>query len=66
MEYKKIYLLIIICLFSVGVSAQSGTEKISLSFKNIPLKEAMEKLRRPRGILSFMMQLKQMWNKLSV
>lgn len=53
MEYKKIYLLIIICLFSVGVSAQSGTEKISLSFKNIPLKEAMEKIEKASGYTFF-------------
>lgn len=53
MEYKKIYLLIIICLFSVEVSAQSGTEKISLSFKKIPLKEAMEKIEKVSGYTFF-------------
>jgi hypothetical protein len=33
MEYKKFYLLIIVCLFSIGIFAQSGTEKISITFK---------------------------------
>lgn len=46
MEFKKVYLFVIVCLFSIGVSAQSGTEKISISFKNIPLKEAMEKIEK--------------------
>lgn len=46
MKLKKLYSLIVICLFSIGVSAQSGTEKISVSFKNIPLKEAMEKIEK--------------------
>ncbi len=39
---KKHYSLILfLCLFCVQVFAQSGTEKINVNFKNIPLKEAL-------------------------
>lgn len=42
MEFKKHYSLILfLCLFCVQVFAQSGTEKINVNFKNIPLKEAL-------------------------
>lgn len=42
MEFQKHYSLILfLCLFCVQVFAQSGTEKINVTFKNIPLKEAM-------------------------
>lgn len=42
MEFKKHYSLILfLCFFCVQVFAQSGTEKINVTFKNIPLKEAM-------------------------
>ena len=51
MEYKKIHLLIIVCLFSIGIFAQSGTEKISISFSKIPLKEAMTKVEKASGYL---------------
>lgn len=53
MEYKKLYIFIVICLFSVKILAQSGTEKISLSFKNIPLKEAMTKIEAASGYTFF-------------
>lgn len=49
MEYKKNYLFLLFCLFAIGVSAQSGTEKISISFQNVPLKEAMEKIEKASG-----------------
>lgn len=51
MEYKKIHLLIIVCLFSIGIFAQSGTEKISVSFSKIPLKEAMTRIEKASGYL---------------
>ena len=51
MEYKKFYLLIIVCLFSIGIFAQSGTEKISISFSKIPLKEAMARVEKASGYL---------------
>lgn len=51
MEYKKLYLLIIVCLFSIGTFAQSGTEKISISFNKIPLKEAMTRIEKASGYL---------------
>lgn len=51
MEYKKIHLLIIVCLFSIGIFAQSGTEKMSISFSKIPLKEAMAKIEKASGYL---------------
>ena len=51
MEYKKFYLLIIVCLFSIGIFAQSGTEKISISFSKIPLKEAMARVEKPSRYL---------------
>ena len=51
MEYKKFYLLIIVCLFSLGIFAQSGTEKISISFSKIPLKEAMARVEKASGYL---------------
>ena len=42
MEFKKHYSLILfLCLFCVQIFAQSGTEKINVNFKNIPLKEAL-------------------------
>ena len=42
MEFKKHYSLILfLCLFCVQVFAQSGSEKINVNFKNIPLKEAL-------------------------
>ena len=50
MEYKKFYLLIIVCLFSIGIFAQSGTEKISISFSKIPLKEAMARVEKIRPV----------------
>ena len=53
MKYKKLYLLIITCFFSLGVIAQSGSEKITLSFKNIPLKEAMGKIEQASGYTFF-------------
>lgn len=53
MEYKKLFLIIAACFFVHTVSAQSGTEKISLSFKNIPLKEAMGKIEQASGYTFF-------------
>ncbi len=50
MEYKKFYLLIIVCLFSIGIFAQSGTEKISISFSKIPLKRSYGKSREGFGV----------------
>lgn len=44
MEIKKCIYLIIACLLSVNLFAQNATEKISLTFKNISLKEAMKKI----------------------
>lgn len=42
MEFKKHYSLILfLCLFCVQIFAQSGSEKINVNFKNIPLKEAL-------------------------
>ena len=38
---KRIYLIAILTFISVGIYAQSGTEKITVSFKDISLKEAM-------------------------
>ena len=46
MEFKKIFLFAFFTLFALGMSAQSGTEKISISFQNIPLKDAMEQIEK--------------------
>lgn len=45
MELKKIfYLLVSICLLSVNSFAQSGTEKISVTLKEVTLEEAIKKI----------------------
>ena len=46
MKFKKIFLFAFFTLFALGISAQSGTEKISISFQNIPLKDAMEQIEK--------------------
>ena len=46
MEFRKIFLFAFFTLFALGMSAQSGTEKISISFQNIPLKDAMEQIEK--------------------
>ena len=53
MKSEKLCLLLLCMFFSMGVIAQNGTEKISLSFKNIPLKEAMEKIEKASGYTFF-------------
>lgn len=53
MKLKQLFLLLSFVLFSVGAMAQSGTEKISLSFKDIPLKEAMERIEKASGYTFF-------------
>ena len=45
MELKKIvYLLVAVCLLSVNSFAQSGTEKISVTLKDVSLEEAIKKI----------------------
>lgn len=44
MEIKKYIYLVIVCLLSANAFAQNGTEKISVTFKSLPLKEAMKKI----------------------
>ena len=41
------------CFFAIGVSAQSGTEKISISFQEIPLKEAIQKIEKASNYVFF-------------
>ena len=54
MKYKKLTLLLITAsLFCLQMYAQSGTEKITLSFKNIPLKEAMSRIEKASGYTFF-------------
>lgn len=50
MNHKKLLLLILLCFISVGQAfAQSGAEKVSLSFSDIPLKDAMAKIEQASG-----------------
>lgn len=45
MEFKKHYSLVLfLCLICAQVFAQTGTERISVNFKDIPLKEAMSRI----------------------
>lgn len=46
MKANKIILFIAVLISSLGVYAQSGTEKISISFQNIPLKEAIQQIEK--------------------
>lgn len=44
MKFRKSLFLFIVCILCVQVFAQSGVEKISLSFTNVSLKEAMKQI----------------------
>ena len=45
------YLVIFLCFFSIKtIAQQSGKEKISISFQNISLKEAMQEIEKFRNI----------------
>lgn len=46
MKANKIILFIAVLISSLGAYAQSGTEKISISFQNIPLKEAIQQIEK--------------------
>ena len=53
MKAKKFILLIAVLLSSIGAFAQSGTEKISISFQNIPLKEAIQQIEKASNYVFF-------------
>lgn len=42
----KTLLIIAVCLFSIRVSAQSGTEKITVSFTDVSLREALDNIEK--------------------
>lgn len=49
MKLKKFVYFIIACLISVNTFAQSGTEKISVTFQDLPLREAIKKIEQASG-----------------
>jgi TonB-linked SusC/RagA family outer membrane protein len=53
MKFKNIHLFLLVCLFSINVVAQNGTEKISISLKDTSLKKAMEEIEKVSGYTFF-------------
>ena len=49
MKLKFFCLFILASLLSVRMSAQSGTERITVSFQNLPLEEALNKIKEVSG-----------------
>ncbi len=48
-SFKKLSILLIVCLTSIQLFAQTGSEKITLSFKDIPLKGALKQIEEASG-----------------
>lgn len=49
MKIKTFYLFTLTILLSISTFAQSGTEKITVSFQNLPLEEALNKIKEASG-----------------
>ena len=49
MKLKSFYLFALALLLSVSTFAQSGTERITVNFQNLPLEEALNKIKEASG-----------------
>ena len=49
--FRKLSILLIVSLASIQLFAQTGSEKITLSFKDIPLKEALKQIEEVSGYM---------------
>lgn len=49
--FRKLSILLIVSLASIQLFAQTGSEKVTLSFKDIPLKEALKQIEEVSGYM---------------